>query len=87
MWDTGEDEDIRKSSYPGADAVMICFSVERRGAELTKTLKSLAKEAAAHCKLVFLIGTKTELREAKGKVSKAEKEAKDDIDGCVEFNM
>ena len=54
---------------------------------MTKTLKSLAKEAAAHCKLVFLIGTKTELREAKGKVTKAEKEAKDDIDGCVEFNM
>ena len=66
---------------------MICFSVERRGDELTKTLKSLAKEAAAHCKLVVLVGTKTELREAKGKMSKAEKEGKDDNNRCVEFKM
>ena len=61
IWDTGLDADIRKSTFPGANAIMICFPVNQSGDEMLKTLRHFAEEAR-DCPNVFLVGTKTELR-------------------------
>ena len=62
IWDTGLDGDIRKSTFPGADAIMICFPVNQSSDEMFGTLKQFAEEAKAACHNLFLVGTKTDLR-------------------------
>ena len=62
LWDTGENEEIRKGIYSRADAVMVCFPVVGSDEE---TLKEFFDESSKFCKQIFLVGTKTELRAGK----------------------
>ena len=64
LWDTGENEDIRKGIYSRADAVMVCFPVGS-DEENHETLKSFFDESFQFCRKIFLVGTKTELRAGK----------------------
>ena len=66
LWDTGEDEEIRKGIYSRADAIMVCFPVQGGGdKEKSDTLKNFVEESSEFCKRFFLVGTKTDMRPGK----------------------
>ena len=65
VWDTGEDEEMRKGIYSRADAIMVCFPVQGGDKEKYDTLKNFVEESSDFCKRVFLVGTKTDMRPGK----------------------
>ena len=65
LWDTGEDEEIRKGIYSRADAIMVCFPVQAGDKEKSDTLKNFVEESSEFCKRFFLVGTKTDTRPGK----------------------
>ena len=62
LWDTGENEEIRKGIYSRADAIMVCFPVQG-GDEEIYTLNNFFEESSAFCKKIFLVGTKTDVKD------------------------
>ena len=68
LWDTGENEEIRKGIYSRADAIVVCFPVQGDNEENFDMLKNFFDESADFCKKIFLVGTKTDERgEKEGK--------------------
>ena len=65
LWDTGEDEEIRKGIYSRADAIMVCFPVQGGDKENSDTLKNFVEESSEFCQRLFLVGTKTDTRPGK----------------------
>ena len=65
LWDTGENEEIRKGVYSRADAIMVCFPVQGGDKENSDTLKNFFEESSEFCKRLFLVGTKTDMRPGK----------------------
>ena len=64
LWDTGANSEVRKSIYSRADAVMICFPVnhDTESKSISEVLKEFVEESRNASKKIFLVGTKTELR-------------------------
>ena len=62
LWDTGAISEVRKSIYSRADAVMICFPVNHDTESISEVLKEFVEESRNASKKIFLVGTKTELR-------------------------
>ena len=66
LWDTGENEEIRKGIYSRADAIVVCFPVQGGNEEKNyDMLKNFFDESSDFCKKIFLVGTKTDTRAGK----------------------
>ena len=65
LWDTGENEEIRKGIYSRADAIMVCFPVRGDDKENSDTLKNFVEESSDFCQRLFHVGTKTDARPGK----------------------
>ena len=59
LWDTGENEEIRKGIYSRADAVMVCFQVQEENSD---TLKKFFEESSNFCRKIFFVRTKIDER-------------------------
>ena len=63
LWDTGENEEIRKGIYSRADAIMVCFPAQGGDEENSEMLKNFFEESSDFCKKIFLVGTKTDVKD------------------------
>ena len=64
LFDTGANEDLRKSSYPGSDVVLVCLpavDIQQNDVRVVKNeLKLFIEEAKRFCNCIVIVGTKSD---------------------------